>query len=191
MCERQKWNSGPQRAAAPFAHSTKLSGKLSKFKFMLFLWVTLHYQACNSVSLVLLIAGLGIMHFMWTLLLNSLEVAIYIPVVGCPILTSFLYITLLWKRDPVMYRVFVTYYLLPWLLKHRGLRPPFYLLIGSRKVTCLVIMPYCKIWFILTFDISQFTTFLSIQGDFLSSGVSLCRFCLLLPYCSLFSHISL
>lgn len=44
-------------------HTTKLSGKLSKFRLMLFLWVTLHYQACNSMSLVLLIAGLGIVHF--------------------------------------------------------------------------------------------------------------------------------
>lgn len=100
-CERQKQNSSPQGAPSPFAHSTELSGKLSRFKLMLFLWVTLHYQTCNSMSLVLLIAGLGIMHFMWTLLLNPLEVAIYIPFVGCPMLTSLLCITLLWKSDPV------------------------------------------------------------------------------------------
>lgn len=112
VCERQKCSSSPQGATSPFAHSTKLLGKLSGFKLMLFLWVTLHYQTCNSVSLVLLIAGLGIMHFIWTLLLNSLEVAIYIPVVGCPILPSLLYITLLWKSDPVMQSLWHTIFCL-------------------------------------------------------------------------------
>lgn len=54
-------------------------------------------------------------------------------------------------------------------LKHTGLFPLFFfffLFIWPRKLLCLVLIPFCKNCFILTFDISQFTTSLSLQLGF-------------------------
>ena len=58
-------------------------------------------------------------------------------------------------------------------LKHTGLLFSFFSFVWLRKFLCLVLSPFYKICFTLTFDISQFTP-LPVQQGFLAHQLILC-----------------